>query len=37
MGSWSWISITNIAVLDAMIVAALVYYLLALTGTSETQ
>jgi cytosine permease len=36
MGSWSWISITNIAALDAMIVAALAYYLLAFIGTTET-
>jgi cytosine permease len=37
MGSWSWISITNIAALDAMIVAALAYYLLAFIGTTETR
>jgi cytosine permease len=37
MGSWSWISITSIAALDAMIVAALAYYLLAFIGTTETR
>ena len=37
MGSWNWMSITNIAALDAMIVAALAYYLLSLIGTTETR
>ena len=37
MGSWNWMSITNIAALDAMIVAALAYYLLSRIGTTETR
>jgi cytosine permease len=37
IGSWGWISISNIAALDAMIVAALAYYLMALMGRSESE
>jgi cytosine permease len=37
VGSWGWISLTNIAALDAMIVAALAYYLMALIGRSESE
>jgi hypothetical protein len=37
MGSWNWLSITNIAALDAMITAAAVYYLLTLKDASSTR
>tara|TARA_B100000768_G_scaffold40116_1_gene39057 strand:- start:1541 stop:2812 length:1272 start_codon:yes stop_codon:yes gene_type:complete len=37
MGSWHWLSITNIAALDAMIVAAVVYFLLTLKEARSTQ
>ena len=37
VGSWDWLSITNIAALDAMIVAAVVYYLLTLKDASSTR
>ena len=37
MGSWDWLSITNIAALDAMIVAAVAYYLLTLKDASSTR
>ena len=37
MGSWHWLSITNIAALDAMIVAAVVYFLLTFKEARSTQ